>query len=243
MDEVRAPDKEQIKQEYLKGVKPKELSEKYDISINTIKSWIKRYGWFKLNNKEGAPAKKKGAPFNNKNAVGNKGGGAPIGNKNAEKFGFFSKYLPEETKEIFEAISQADPLDLLWHQIQIAYAAIIRAQQIMYVKDKDDLVKELKREKQSNGDTSSSWEEEYELQFAWERQANFLQAQARAQGELRSMIKQYDELIHKNWDFATEEQKLRMQKLKSEIKVLEESGGSDTKVIIIDDIEGDDNDS
>ena len=58
MDEVRAPDKNQIKKDYIKGIKPKELSEKYDISINTIKSWIKRYGWSKLKNKEGAPAKR-----------------------------------------------------------------------------------------------------------------------------------------------------------------------------------------
>lgn len=56
----------------------------------------------------------------------------------AEKYGFFSKYLPEETREIFSAIEQADPLDLLWHQIQIAYAAIIRAERIACVKDQQD---------------------------------------------------------------------------------------------------------
>ena len=69
--------------------------------------------------------RKRGGQPKNKNAVGN-GGGAPEQNKNAEKYGFFSKYLPDETREIFFAIEQADPLDLLWHQIQIAYAAIVR---------------------------------------------------------------------------------------------------------------------
>ena len=121
--------KEQIKNDYLSGIPPKKLAGKYDISLNTIKSWIKRYGWSEikkrgaLSNTRGAPSdvsrkRKQGGQPGNKNAVG---GGAPEQNKNAEKYGFFSKYLPDETREIFSAIEQADPLDLLWHQIQIAY--------------------------------------------------------------------------------------------------------------------------
>lgn len=49
--------KEQIKNDYLSGVSPKKLSEKYDTSLNTIKSWIKRYGWSKLKKERGAPSK------------------------------------------------------------------------------------------------------------------------------------------------------------------------------------------
>jgi hypothetical protein len=30
--------------------------------------------------------------------------------------------------------------------------------------------------------------------------------------ELRSLIKQYDEMLHKNWDLATAEQKARIDK-------------------------------
>ncbi len=33
--------KEKVKQDYLKGMKQKEISSKYDISLNTLKSWIK----------------------------------------------------------------------------------------------------------------------------------------------------------------------------------------------------------
>ena len=40
--------KEQIKKDYLSGISPKKLAEKYDISLNTIKSWIKRYGWSEI---------------------------------------------------------------------------------------------------------------------------------------------------------------------------------------------------
>ena len=106
-----------------------------------------------------------------------------------------------------------DPLDILWDQILLAYAAIIRAQQIMYVNDKDD-VTTTKIEERS-GD--SSWGEKWEVQQAWDKQGNFLQAQARAQKTLESMILRYEYLLHKNWDLATEEQKARIGALKDKI--------------------------
>ncbi|WP_131022014.1 phage terminase small subunit [Clostridioides difficile] len=198
--------KEKVKQDYLKGMKQKEISAKYDISLNTLKSWIKRYNWAS-EKKKGAPKNKKGAPFGNKNATG------PPGNKNAEKFGFFSKYLPEETQDLINEIKNKDKFDILWEQITIQYAAIIRAQKIMYVKDKEEMIKELKKhESTENGEKI-----EYEFQFAWDRQASFLNAQSRAMSELRSLIKQYDEMIHKDWNLATEEQRARVEVLKSKI--------------------------
>lgn len=198
--------KEKVKQDYLKGIKQKEISAKYDISLNTLKSWIKRYNWVS-EKKKSASKSKKGAPIGNKNATG------PPGNKNAEKFGFFSKYLPEETRELINEIKNKDKFDILWEQITIQYAAIIRAQKIMYVKDKEEMIKELKKhESTENGEKI-----EYEFQFAWDRQASFLNAQSRAMSELRSLIKQYDEMIHKDWNLATEEQKNRVEKLKCEV--------------------------
>lgn len=218
MDNIRGPDiKELAKQDYLKGMKYKDLAEKYEVSFNTIKSWVKRYGWSKDKKQKGAhkngkSAHKRGAPKGNKNAVGNDGG-APVKNKNAEKHGFFSKYLPEETLNIIQEIKEKDPLDILWENIQIQYAAIIRAQNIMHVKDKEEMIKVLKKE--SDGENSHM--EEYEFQFAWDRQATFLQAQSRAMSELRSLIKQYDEMLNTNWDMATQEQKARIEVLKSKV--------------------------
>ncbi|MDN9552642.1 hypothetical protein KLL15_16390 [Clostridioides difficile] len=212
--------KEKVKQDYIKGMKQKEISAKYDISLNTLKSWIKRYNWVS-EKKKGAPKNKKGAPFGNKNATG------PPGNKNAEKFGFFSKYLPEETQDLINEIKNKDKFDILWEQITIQYAAIIRAQNIMYVKDKEEMIKELKKhESTENGEKI-----EYEFQFAWDRQASFLNAQSRAMSELRSLIKQYDEMIHKDWNLATEEQKNRVEKLKCEVDNLKKSDtGDDSKI-------------
>ena len=52
------------------------------------------------------------------------------------------------------------------------------------------------------------------MQQAWDKQNEFLKAQARAQAELRSLIKQYDEMLHKNWELASEEQRARIDVLK-----------------------------
>ena len=184
------------------------------VSEKTVGGWKCKDAWeAKLNgvlqSKERSTPKEKGAQPGNQNAVGH---GAPEQNKNAEKYGFFSKYLPEETVSIIQEMP-TDPLDVLWDQVQIAYAAIIRAQQIMYVRDRDD--KTIERIGVKKGKISG---EEWEVQQAWDKQANFLQAQARAQKTLEGLIKQYDELLHKRWDLATEEQRARIAALKAKVE-------------------------
>lgn len=179
-----------------------------------------------------------GAPIGNKNAVGNIGGGAPLFNKNAETHGFFSKYLPKDTLEIIEEIKEKNPLDILLEQITIQYAAIIRAQKIMYVKDKNEMIKEIKKHK----DTEFGEEIEYEFQFAWDRQATFLNAQSRAMSELRSLIKQASELINNKPELATEEQKARIDNIKAKTDKLT---GNNTEIEDLSetdsDLYGDDN--
>lgn len=219
---------ELAKQDYMNGMKYKDIAEKYGVSLNTVKSWKKRYNWER---KGCTQKKKKGAHKNSIAQLGNKNAiGAPKGNKRAEKFGFFSRFLPEETLEIVTSVEQANPLDLLWHQIQLAYAAIIRAQRIAYVEDQSDKTVE-QVEAKAGATIGSKWE----VQQAWDKQNNFLKAQARAQGELRNLIKQYDEMLHRDWDLATEEQKVRIAKLKAETSRI----GGDDEVEFLDDIEGD----
>ena len=226
--------KEQIKNDYLSGVSPKKLSEKYDTSLNTIKSWIKRYGWSKLKKERGAPSKVEGAPSvvpvkrKRGGQPGNKNATGPPGNKHAEKFGFFSKHLPEETLSIIQEMPE-DPLDVLWDQIQIAYAAIIRAQKIMYVRDQNDKTKEMTLD----GSEATG----YDVQQAWDKQANFLSAQARAQKTLEGMINRYEDLLHKNWDLATDEQKARILQIKANTERMKSSGNDDGEdgVVIVND--------
>lgn len=215
---ARAPDAryEQAKAMFLNGQKLVEIASQLNLPEGTVRRWKSTHRWDseRSDKKSERSHRKRGAPLGNNNAVGH---GAPEQNKNAEKYGFFSKYLPEETVSIIQEMPK-DPLDVLWDQIQIAYAAIIRAQKIMYVCDREDSTKTVSGHK--DGDTVT--EERWEVQQAWDKQGNFLQAQARAQAELRSMIKQYDELLHKNWDLATAEQRARIAVLKSQVEKDEE---------------------
>ena len=139
---------------------------------------------------------------------GGKSTGAPKKNQNSKKHGFFSKFIPEETLEIMDDMGEFSPADLVWDQITIQYAAIIRAQQIMFVENKDDIVKVLKKKK----DSDFGKEREYEFQFAWDRHATFLNAQSRAMSELRSLIKQFNELAHDD-----DERKLKLQLMQANI--------------------------
>lgn len=212
----RAPDPrvEEAKELFDQGMKLIDIAKQLSVSEGTVRSWKSRYKWGNatLQKKKCNAAKHRGGQPGNKNAVGH---GAPKKNKNAEKHGFFSKYLPEETFSIIRDIDNQDPLDILWGNIQIAYAAIVRAQQIMYVRNQEDLTEE-HTASFDNGDT-------YNYQQAWDKQATFLKAQARAQSELRSLIKQYDELLHRNWDLASEEQRTRIEHLRAKTEQIKGS--------------------
>lgn len=214
MPKQRSPDSYKAEEMYRQGMKLVEIASQLNVSEGTVRSWKNRYNFdgkstatLQKNNRNVAKKKRGGQP-GNKNAVGH---GAPKGNQNATKHGLFSRYLPEDTRELFFSLDSADPLDLLWDQIKLAYTAIVRAQQIMHVRDQEDKTKE----KIGSFDTGDT----YNVQQAWDKQASFLQAQAKAQKELTTMIKQYEELLHKNWDLATKEQKARIKKLKADIKV------------------------
>lgn len=223
----RKPDEriEKAKEMFLKGLKLVEIASQLNLPEGTVRRWKSTHKWDseRSDKKSERSERKKGGQPGNKNAAGH-GGTGPPGNKNAEKYGFFSKFLPDETREIFSAIEEADPLDLLWHQIQLAYAAIIRAQKIAYVKDQEDKTIEKVEEK-----TGKIMGEKWEVQQAWDKQNEFLKAQARAQGELRSLIKQYDEMLHKNWDMATEEQRARIENVRAKTEQIKGSGQDETE--------------
>ena len=65
-----------------------------------------------------------------------------------------------------------------------------------------------------------------------------MKAQARAQGELRAMIRQYDEMLHKDWETASEEQKARLDQIRAQTaRIISDAGdGEDDGVEIINDI-------
>lgn len=200
---------------YEKGTTFKEISEQYKISAKTVRQWASKYKWVRQKGSKKSTETKR------------KASGVCIGklqNTNAVKHGLFSKYLPAETLELVGNIEMMSPLDILWENICLKYAAIIRSQKIMYVKDDKDVTKRITMD----GAEAIA----YQYTEAYEKQASFLIAQSRAMGTLMNLIKQYEELCRS--DFATEEQKLRIEKLKTEItKATDEEP---VKVEIIDNI-------
>ena len=164
---------ELAKEDYEKGLKYREIADKYDVSVSTVKSWKSRY-WSqeKVATKDATIPNNKGAPDRNKNAV---------------KHGLFANWLPSETLEIMNEVATSKPEDIIWNNIMIQYTAIIRAQKIMYVSGSEDLSKEVS--KWSSSDSGGS--EDYAIQYAWDKQANFLNAQSRAMSTLSNLIKQF----------------------------------------------------
>lgn len=233
MARKRNPNRDKAFELYkIKGgnITPKLLAEELKESAANIRTWKNQDKW---EEQLGIKKNGRGAPKNNKNAVGNSGG-APGGNLNAFKHGeripeerfaskkFLSKYLPKVTIKIMDEIVESgmNSLDILWTNIQIQFTAIIRSQKIMHVKTHNDITKEIKKEKSYADNNMESEEKEYEIQFAWDKQERFLTAQSKSVQTLMSMIKTYEELLNKNWDIATEEQKLRVNKLKAEVDLI-----------------------
>ena len=193
-----------------------EIAERLGVSAGTVRGWKSKDEWepkikgtFQKKNTERSK-KPRGAPKGSKNALGH---GAPKGNTNAVKHGLFAKYLPQEVYEIAQELSEKQPIDILWENITLTYANLLHAQRILYVQDVDDTTSVFIA-------TTAKGGASYEIHTSWDKQGKALAAIARAQTELRGMIKTYDELIRS--PLVTEEQKLRIEKLKSQISMDDE---------------------
>ncbi|MFX0110479.1 phage terminase small subunit [Bacillus pumilus] len=218
----------------------KDIAEELGVTANTIRKWKANDKWDE-ELKGSAPSEKRsvpirGAPKGNKNAVGNSGG-APARNQNAKTHGFYSKHMPAEAFEIMQDIQKFSPVDLLWEQIQIQFTAIVRAQKIMFVENKDEMIKELKKKKSVVSDSTDIEEVEYEFQFAWDRHATFLNAQSRAMAELRSLIKQFEGLAHEKDErrLKLKQMRLNIDRTKAEVEHLTNNKEDSTFEIIIKD--------
>ena len=193
---------ELARKDYEAGMKYKDIATKHGVSINTVKSWQRRHKWSR--DKKGAPKTPRGAPKGNKNADGH---GAPKGNTNALKHGLFAKYLPQEVYEIAQELTDKQPIDILWENIMLTYANLLHAQRVLFVRDIDDTNTFVT----STGKAGTG----YEHHAAWDKQSKALAAIARAQSELKGMIKAYDKLTRS--PLVTEEQRLRIDNLKAQL--------------------------
>jgi len=195
----------EAEQLYQEGMKLVDIAEKLDIPPGTIRRWKSTYKWgdnTERSDKAKANVRKRGAQIGNTNSRG-----GPVGNSKAIKHGLFAKYLPPEVYEIAQELSDKQPIDILWENITLTYANLLHAQRILFVQNVED----------SNTFITSEGKAGvgYEHHTAWDKQGRSLAAIARAQSELKSMIKTYDELTRSS--LVTEEQRLRIDNLKAQL--------------------------
>lgn len=252
MARARNPNRDKAYQIWLKhqgNVTNRKIAEILDEDEKVVAVWKQRDKWNVVQqsdescttlkkNKGGAPRNNRnalknqgGAKKGNANAKGNRGGSPPKGNDNAVTHGFFRKHFPEDVADLAAEIMEKNPIDMLWENITIQYTAIIRAQRLMFVKDQEDITKEVKKEKSSE----SSDEIEYEIQFAWDKHATFLNAQSRAMSTLSSLIRDFDKLanIDDERRLKLEGMKLNVKKVEAEVKKLSGSGNDKPIEIIV----------
>lgn len=187
MSRLRSTNRTEALKIWIKSSRTKPLNE-IAIELGVSDSLVRK--WKFLDKWDEIPLKRpRGAPKGNQNAVGNKGGGAPAGNTNAMKHGLYQKYLPqsEEYQDLMAMIQNLDPLDMLWQAVEIAFAKLIWAQRIMFVQNKADETKVLKKVKQGD----SSFEQEWEYQHAWDKQHTDINAFTKASREFRAAMKQF----------------------------------------------------
>lgn len=210
-------------------ISSKKISELIGENVNNIRNWKSSDKWDEQLREDTRP----GAPKGNQNAKGSKG--SP-GNVHNYKHGLYTsedrytkknlkRMLPTDVLNLMGELEEESPVDKLWRSILLQEARIIRMQKISHVKNKKDITKELKKVSEGNNYT-----EEYEIQFAWDKENNNITAQSKAMDTLAKMIEKYDKMIHANWDLVTEEQKLRIEVLKSKLGVKDNNNKSISKL-------------
>ncbi len=224
MGRSRSPNRDkafEIYKNHNGNISSKDIAEQLGEKVNNINIWRNTDRW------KDQLFGKKGAPYGNQNAVGNAGGGAPKGNVNSFKYGKYTERIPMAVKNIMQELDIEDPIEKQWRSICLLEARVIHMQDIMHVEDKSDITKEIK--KISKGKVNSI---EWEIQQAWDKEANLMNTLSKSMSTLSKMIKDYIEMVNANWDTATEEQKLRVDKLRVQIEN-EKAGARDTVINII----------
>lgn len=155
-------------------------------------------------------------------------------NSNARTHGLFAKYLPKETVEIMDDLNGMSPLDILYMNIKMQFASIIRAQQIMFVENKDDHT--TFKTKERSDDFAD--ETQIEVHASWDKQATFMNSLSRSMAELRNMLKQYVELSTHDDDRLLEIKRMQAQidKTNAEIEQINKENTTDAppEITIVD---------
>lgn len=156
---------EKIKNDYLQGMRYKDIFKKYNITLPDLKKIIRKYN---LTRDKSQVLK------GNKNAKNNKGGQPPMGNKNAVTTGeyesIFQDVLTDEEKDIFKKIKVENTDSLLLNEYIEEYKLLtIREFRMMrrimtLEKSKTDMtIGSIKKNNNSQGNIETTTEAEATL--------------------------------------------------------------------------------
>lgn len=156
---------EKIKNDYLQGMRYKDIFKKYNITLPDLKKIIRKYN---LTRDKSQVLK------GNKNAKNNKGGQPPMGNKNAVTTGeyesIFQDVLTDEEKDIFKKIKVENTDNLLLNEYIEEYKLLtIREFRMMrrimtLEKSKTDMtIGSIKKKNNSQGNIETTTEAEATL--------------------------------------------------------------------------------
>lgn len=148
---------EQIKNDYLQGMKYNDIKQKYNITQAELRSIVYKYKLTRTKSK---------AQMGNKNALGNKGGtGAEIGNKNAVTTGeyenIYKDVLDEDELDLYENCQVDDVEQLLMEEYKILTIREKRMlKRIKKLNEQKDMTIDFIRKKNSKSETETITEAE-----------------------------------------------------------------------------------
>lgn len=148
---------EQIKNDYLQGMKYNDIKQKYNITQAELRSIVYKYKLTRTKSK---------AQMGNKNALGNKGGtGAEIGNKNAVTTGeyenIYKDVLDEDELDLYENYQVDDVEQLLMEEYKILTIREKRMlKRIKKLNEQKDTTIDFIRKKNSKSETETITEAE-----------------------------------------------------------------------------------
>ncbi len=156
---------ENIKNDYLQGMRYKDIFKKYNITLPDLKKIIRKY---KLTRDKSQVLK------GNKNAKNNKGGQPPIGNKNAVTTGeyesIFQNVLTDEEKSIFNKIKVENTDSLLLNEyieeyklLTIRELRMMRRIMTLEQSERDMTIGSIKKKNNSQGNIETTTEAEATL--------------------------------------------------------------------------------
>ena len=156
---------ENIKNDYLQGMRYKDIFKKYNITLPDLKKIIRKYN---LTRDKSQVLKR------NKNAKNNKGGQPPIGNKNAVTTGeyesIFQNVLTDEEKSIFKKIKVENTDSLLLNEyieeyklLTIRELRMMRRIMTLEQSERDMTIGSIKKKNNSQGNIETTTEAEATL--------------------------------------------------------------------------------